>query len=422
MDPSKGQAVTADVALEQILAQLPQTNKTSRVALQDAIGRITASAITAPINVPSFRNSAMDGYTFSHNADAAARFESGSLLFKEAGVSLAGHPFEASFDDDECIRITTGAMLPDKADTIIIKEDTEIIDTSSGRMIRPLIYPDRGEYVRDIGSNIHVGQTLCEAGCKITPAICGLLASAGISSVEIVAPLKVSLLSTGDELCNPDQPLVAGKIHDANRFFLRALLDSTNIEIDDLGIVADSLDCLGAALDRAMQSDILISSGGVSVGEADMLKQALASNGELQLWKILMKPGKPLTFGELRSGTRLFGLPGNPVSAMVTFTVFVAPAIRQMLGMQRQTQMPLKAICQDNLAKQPGRMELQRGIMTALDDGSLSVKSTGQQDSHILTSLAAANCLIKLPLESDGAKIGDDVYIIPLNNSDNSGF
>lgn len=417
MDTSNGEAVTAEVALDLILGQLPLTKKTSTVALQEAIGRITATAITAPINVPSFRNSAMDGYTFTHNADSAAQFESGSLVFKEAGVSLAGHPFESSFDEDECIRITTGAMLPDQANTIIIKEDTQVIESSSGRMIRPLRYPGIGEYVRDIGSNIRMGQTLCEAGCKITPAVCGLLASAGISTVEIVAPLKVSLLSTGDELSDPEQALSPGKIHDANRYFLRALLSSANVEIDDLGIVGDSLESLTTALDRAMQSDILISSGGVSVGEADMLRKALSSSGQLQLWKILMKPGKPLTFGELHSGTRLFGLPGNPVSAMVTFTVFVAPAIRHMLGMPPQTQMLLKASCQDNLVKQPGRMELQRGIMMTMQDGTLGVKSTGQQDSHILASLAAADCLIKLPLESAGAKIGDDVYIIPLSDN-----
>ncbi len=405
-------SLTVDDALALIRDLLPVIDDAQAVALDKCAGRVTAEPIVCQHPLPAFANSSMDGYAFSlrktnQNAEQP-------LTLTEVGVSLAGHPYDGDVAEGQCVRITTGAKLPADCDTVVIQENTERSVSGAQTTIRLTHLPAQGENVRPIGSNLDTGELLCEGGRKISPALLGLIASTGMTEVNCIRPLKVAVFSTGDELVSPGKTLQDGQIYDANRYLLNSLLQSTCIEVIDLGIVADTTEDVRRVMQQAMQADVTVSSGGVSVGEADVVKQVLDEVGKLQMWKILMKPGRPLTFGTLESGTRYFGLPGNPVSAMVTFAVFLLPALHHMLGLQPKATEVLKAVSCDNLKKQPGRMELQRGILNQSSDGQWQVATTGLQDSHILASMAQANCFVRLPLESAGVASGEQVDAIPF--------
>jgi len=407
-------AITAEAATELILSHISQHGRSSVVATAECCGHIAAESVSARTNVPPFSNSAMDGYAlkFDPNVNAAAREEVVELI--EIGVSLAGHPFEKTLKAGECVRITTGAMLPAGSDTVVIQEDTRRQRKDGKTVIHLNEYPGKGDFVRAPGSNISLDQTLCLAGETITAAKAGLFAASGVAELKVASPLTVALISSGDELKNPGQVLENGQIYDANRYFLQSLLKSPSIKVIDLGIVADDKNALLAALEKAATADVLISSGGVSVGEADHLKDILQTSGNMHLWKVKMKPGKPLTFGTLNGGTAFFGLPGNPVSAMVTFCIFVLPALEKMLGKPARSLQALRAKNLNKLTKQAGRMELQRGILSFDTRVGAVVASTGNQDSHILASMAAANCFIRLPIESTGSEEGEWVDVLPL--------
>lgn len=354
----------------------------------------------------------MDGYAFEYKqSDTNAGTPT---TFDEVGVSLAGHPFQGHVAQDQCVRITTGAKLPEDCDTVVIQENTTLTNEESRRRIQVHHLPAKGENVREIGSNIAAGDVICQAGTRIKPALLGLLASTGTNQISCVSPIKVAIFSTGDELVSPGAQPSEGQIFDANGYLLESMLDSPNIEVTNLGIVADTPEAVRAAMKVGMQADLVMSSGGVSVGEADVVKQVLEELGELHMWKILMKPGKPLTFGQLDSGAYYFGLPGNPVSAMVTFAVFVVPALRKMLGVAAPEARVTTAISRDQLHKIPGRMEMQRGILAQESDGTRVVSTTGLQDSHILTSMAKANCFVRLPIESAGVEKGETVEVLPF--------
>lgn len=408
-------AITAEVALDRILQQVPGPSRTLDVPVAESANRVAAKTVKSPINVPPFHGSAMDGYALGGQNSLGSSADEGNLEVLEAGVSLAGHPFTGAVEAGNCVRITTGAMMPGNTDRVAIVENTEKVSGKPG-YIRLRRYPDKGEHVRVPGSNIKEGQILCSAGETISPAHAGLLASAGIKSVKVTAPVTVAILSTGDELVEPGQKLEPGQIYDANRILLKALLQSQNTRVVDIGIARDSKRSLEEAIVKTAEVDILITSGGVSVGEADLVREVLQESGKLYMWKILMKPGKPLTFGELGTGPLLFGLPGNPVSAMVTYALFVVPAIRKLLGLAERDLAWETATSLNQLAKQPGRMEFQRGILSHSAEGQLCVSTTGQQDSHILTSLALANCLVRLPIESTGAEIDEPVDVIRLKD------
>lgn len=407
-------SLTVEQALQRVKSLLPVIDETETLSLDHCLGRIAGNAVVCEQAQPSFANSSMDGYAF--NSAALTSVSAAPLKLLEAGVSLAGHPFTGNVTLNQCVRITTGAKMPADCDTVVIKENITVIESGGETRIEINHLPAPGDNVRAIGSNLARGDVLCERGSKIHPALLGLIASTGMVGIRSIRPLKVAVFSTGDELVVPGATAGDGQIYDANGYLLKSLLQSPCIEVTDLGIVADSSDAVREVMREASQADIALSSGGVSVGEADVVKQVLDEIGTLQMWKILMKPGRPLTFGTLDSGTRYFGLPGNPVSAMVTFAIFVVPAIRHMLGMPQQPTDILKAICCDDLAKQPGRMELQRGILTLRDDGRWQVATTGLQDSHILASMAKANCFIRLSIESSGAASGELVDVIPLQN------
>ena len=375
--------------------------------MMTAMHRVSASDIVADISVPPFRSSAMDGYAFKHaQGDAALTI---------IGSSLAGHPYNGDIPDTACIRITTGACVPNDADTVVMQENTTV--SSDTLHINKL--PVLGFNIREVGSDHTVGTLLLSAGTTLKAPEIALLASHGINKVTVRKPLTVSVLSTGDELhdasTNPSAKLQHGGIYDSNRALLINMLQSPAIQCIDSGICADSLDSIASTFEQSTDADVVISTGGVSVGDADFVRDALAQTGELAMWKIAMKPGRPLTFGKLNSGAVFFGLPGNPVSAAVTCLFFVKPALRRMLGQSENEMITINATVDSDLRKLPGRIEYQRGVLSGNAADGYQVSTTGLQDSHVLTSLHKANCFVELPLDSQGADAGSTVTVIPFS-------
>ena len=396
-------SILPERALAQIFAAIQPVAETESVPLRSALGRVLAADIRAGINVPSGRNSAMDGYAIN----AAALPAGGTTTLRLVGASFAGQPFPGRLGPGECVRIMTGALMPAGADSVIMQEEAET--TAGGIRICAGVKP--GDNVREAGEDLARGDRVLAKGARLTPADLGVLASVGLAEVEVSRNIKVAFFSTGDELRPVGEPLADGLIYDSNRYTLYGMLARLGVEIIDLGIVRDDPALLDRAFLRARdEADIVITSGGVSVGEADYVKQTLRARGEVAFWKVAMKPGRPLTFGRL-GGACFFGLPGNPVSVMVTFYQFVQPAIRKMLGETTAPPITLKAPCASRLKKRPGRIEYQRGILSRDQNGQLAAHKTGAQDSGILSSMAAANCFIVLPLENDGVEPGDMVDV-----------
>lgn len=409
-DNHQSDSITAAEARKKILQQLQRVEGQEILPVPGARGRVLVKDVQAPLDVPGFRNSAMDGYAYIGNGTSPAEVSGRS--FKLIGKSMAGHPFEGELARDECIRITTGAMVPDSADTVVMQENTDVTD--SVVVIKKA--PETGFNVREIGSNIAKGCTLLSQGTTLNAAEIGVLASSGITDVEVVRKLRVAVFSTGDELADPGAQLRDGQIFDSNRYMLTALLENAGIEVTDLGIVEDSLTALEECMTRVNSADVAISSGGVSVGDADYVREVLEQKGVVHLWKILMKPGRPLTHASLSSGTCYFGLPGNPVSGIVTFHQFVQPALQRLMGKADRLELTLNATVTTTLAKEAGRMELQRGVLFKGGQQDWQVKTTGLQDSHVLTSMSSANCFVVLPESSTGAQAGEQVEVIPFSN------
>ena len=399
-------SLTAEAALQKILDITPLMQEYEDLDLVQAMGRILFEDVKAGMDNPPFRNSAMDGFAFRHRDLSAGH------ALRLNGKSLAGHPCTGLQQDGDCIRITTGAMVPEWADTVVMQENTHLL----GDQLHITQVPAKGDNIRDAGTNMRQGQLLLPAGDRLGAAQMAVLGSAGLRRVRVLRKLRVVIFSTGDELVDPGSSLKAGQIYDSNRLLLTGLLMSPSIEVLDLGICADDKQSLSKVMQAAMDADIAISSGGVSVGDADFVKEVLDQNGKLFMWKILMKPGRPLSAGVLNSGTRFFGLPGNPVSGIVTFKLFVIPAIRKMLGMEQIPLLTMQARCNDALSKDPGRQEYQRGILSQSEEGEWRVSTTGLQDSHVLTSMSEANCFINLPLASAGVAAGETVQVIPFSS------
>ena len=398
-DPS---ALSVAEATARILSALEPLAGRERVAAREAFGRIVAADVAAPMDVPRFRASAMDGYAL-READCGAPL-------RVVGRSLAGHPFEGPLPEGGCVRITTGARVPDEADTVVQQENVAL----EADVVRVTVKPGAGLHVRAIGSDSARGQVLVAGGTRLAAADLAVLAAHGASDVEVLRPLRLALFSTGDELVEPGGTLGPGQIHDANRALLRSLLEEPAVAVDDLGICGDTREALERAFAAAGSADVIVSSGGVSVGEADHVRAALESRGQLALWKIAMKPGRPLTFGSTADGQAFFGLPGNPVSAAITALMFVRPALDRLLGTRGRATPPLSARLEGTLHKRPGRVEFQRGVLSTDEEGRAVVATTGLQDSHVLASLQRANCLIELPLASRGAAHGDLVSVHPF--------
>lgn len=355
--------------------------------IRSALGRVLAEDIISPVNVPAHRNSAMDGWAvrFSDLSDNAGPLE-------EVGASFAGKPYIGTVGPKQCVRIFTGGVVPVECDTVIMQERAK----ADGKLIIFFAGAKLGQNVRQAGEDLTQGAVALAKGRIVRPAELGLIASLGISEIAVVRPLRVAFFSTGDELVSIGAPLGEGEIYDSNRYTLFGMLAKMGIEAIDMGVVRDDPAILENAFrDAANIADVVITSGGVSVGEADFVKTLLGKLGEVVFWKIAMKPGRPLAYGKIQNA-HFFGLPGNPVSVMVTFYQFVRDALLTLQGVSPLPVQPLlKAVCTSPIKKAPGRTEFQRGVLY-LEDGVWKVRTTGEQGSGILKSMSDANCFIML--------------------------
>jgi molybdenum cofactor synthesis domain len=402
-DPS---ALPVEEALQRIDALVRPVEGHETLALRDALGRILAEDICSPIDVPSHTNAAMDGYALAGDALP----DSDIWEFKVVGCASAGHPYTGTVGPGECVRIMTGAPLPPGTDTTLMQEYVE----RYGDVIRVGPGGRPGENVRQRGEDLQAGTVVLQRGTCITPAELGLLASLGIAEVTLRRRVCTAFFSTGDELCSIGEALGLGEIYDSNRYTLYGMLKRLGAELIDMGVVRDRPEDLRKAFGEAARAaDAVITSGGVSVGEADYTKEALAALGEVSFWKIAMKPGRPLAFGRIGKAA-FFGLPGNPVSVMVTFYQFVQPALRRMMGEREVRPLRISVPCVSRLKKKPGRMEFQRGILEKNDEGRLVVRSTGDQGSGILSSMSQANAFIVLPSDADRVEPGTLVEVEPF--------
>ena len=400
-------SLSADAALEQIKSGAVRIKGIEKIAIREALNRILAEDIRSHINVPTGTNSAMDGYAVN-SGDIPS---SGSAGLSVLGTAWAGKPFGGELSAGSCVRIMTGAIMPDGADTVIIQEDVQV--TGAGIIIDGATR--KGDNVRQAGEDIAAGDLILTRGRRLNPADIGLIASLGIAEVCVVRRLRVAFFSTGDELRSIGETLSDGAIYDSNRYTLYGMLERMGADIIDMGVIKDDRDALEEAFSiAAANADVLITSGGVSVGEADYIKEILAKLGQVDFWKVAIKPGRPLAFGQVGNAV-FFGLPGNPVSVMVTFYEFVQPALRKMIGEDGAGILSLRARCDSRLKKRPGRVEYQRGILQKDQDGNLVVVKTGAQGSGILRSMSQANCFIILPIDSSGVEPGDFVDIQPFS-------
>ena len=398
--------LSVDEALLRIRDSLIPLTGYENKHLRDALNRILAKDVLSPLNVPGHVNSAMDGYAVN-SADLP---DEGTTVLQVIGSSFAGHPFNGSLGRGEVVRIMTGAVVPEGADTVLMQENVQregdVVTISGGEKA--------GANVRHIGEDITQGGVVLATGRLLTPADLGLLASLGIAEVAVRRRLRVAMFSTGDELCSIGEPLGDGQIYDSNRYSLHGMLTRIGAEVIDMGIIPDQREAISHAFDTAAaNADVLITSGGVSVGEADFVKETLDRLGRVDFWKIAMKPGKPLAFGML-GDTAFFGLPGNPVSAMATFYQIVQASLQHMQGQAQAAALRLRIPCAEKLKKRPGRQDFQRGILFSDTSGNLVVKSTGMQGSHILSSMSQANCFIILPAESGSVEVGGMVEVQPF--------
>jgi molybdopterin molybdotransferase len=391
-------------AREVIAKFLSPVTTRERVSVRAALGRVLAEDVISPVDVPSHDNSAMDGY--------AVRFadlqNDGKVTLKISGSSFAGVPFKGVVAAGQAVRIMTGGVVPQGADTIVMQEHAEANDgqITIGGGHRP------GQHLRRAGEDLQRGQPALRRGQPVRPAETGLIASLGIAEVSVYRKLRVAFFSTGDELVSIGSPLGEGQIYDSNRYTIHGMLTRLGCEVIDMGVVRDDPQLLEAAFrEAAGVADVVITSGGVSVGEADFVKDLLNKLGEVVFWKIAMKPGRPLAYGKI-GNAHFFGLPGNPVSVMVTFYQFVRDALLKLAGRDPIDPLPtFRVPCTSNLKKAPGRTEFQRGILSRDGAGNLSVRVTGEQGSGILRSMSEANCFIILPTEQGNVTPGTLVEV-----------
>lgn len=398
--------LSLEQALTKMLSQVTPLQATEIVALTEAAGRITASAITSPIAVPPFANSAMDGYAVRCNE------LSSTLPLPVAGKAFAGAPFKGEWPANSCVRIMTGAPIPEGADAVIMQE--QAVAGEQGVIFNSHVQV--GQNIRLPGEDIQQGAAVFPAGVKLGAAQLPLLASLGIAEIAVFRTLKVAIFSTGDELQPVGQPLGEGQIYDTNRFAVRLMLQQLGCQIVDLGVIRDDQLALRNAFEQAdAAADLVISSGGVSVGEADYTKQMLEELGDIGFWKLAIKPGKPFAFGKLDNAW-FCGLPGNPVSAALTFYQLVQPLIAKLSGhAEWRPPLRLNAVAATKLKKSPGRLDFQRGIFSTNANGELEVRTTGHQGSHVFSSFSQGNCFIVLERERGSVSVGETVEIELFN-------
>jgi len=397
-------SMPVDQAREYIKTFLTPVKEIQKIGLMSALGRVLAENIVAPHNVPNHDNSAMDGYAF--NADDLAH--EGTTQFKVTGNAFAGNPLSGEVVRGACIRIMTGAAVPAGVDTVIPQERVTIHGNSI-EIAEPI---KRGANVRYAGEDLTQGQIVLPIGHLIKPADLGLVASLGIGEVAVYRQLRVSFFSTGDELASIGSPLKSGQVYDSNRYTIFGMLARLGVEVQDLGAIPDDPVLLEKTLLKAAEnSDVIITSGGVSVGEADFMKELLQKLGQVLFWKIAMKPGRPLAFGKI-GNAHYFGLPGNPVAVMVTFYQFVRQAMLILMGQPSPAPLPmLNAVCISPIRKLKGRTEFQRGILFLADDGNWQVRTTGNQSSGVLSSMSQGNCFIVLDNDVGNVDAGATVQV-----------
>jgi len=391
-------ALRVDKAREPILACLSPIGDGEPVPIQKALGRVLAEDIVPRINVPAHDNSAMDGY--------AVRFSDLERPLKEIGTALAGKPFHGKLGAGECVRIMTGAVMPQGADTVVIQE----IVKKEGERITVPPGQKKAQNVRYAGEDLKIGVAVLKPGVLLKPADIGLIASLGIGEVRVKRRLRVAFFATGDELASIGTALKEGEIYDSNRYTVHGMLARLGVEAIDMGVVRDDPAQLEKAFRQASEkADVVITTGGVSVGEADFIRQMMAKLGEVLFWKIAMRPGRPMAFGRIGNAF-LFGLPGNPVAVMVTFYQFVRDALLHLSGRSDAPFPLLQAIAAENMRKVPGRTEYQRGVLFK-DRDQWKVRTTGQQGSGVLRSMSEANCFIVLEHERASVKAGEPVSV-----------
>jgi len=399
-------ALHVEKARAAIRACLSPVQDAERVPLRASLGRVLAEQIVPSIDVPGHDNSAMDGYAV-RSIDLKA---DGETVFEEIGTALAGRAFASPVGAGQCVRVMTGAVIPDGADTVVIQE----VVRAEGKRITVPGGQKPKQNVRYAGEDLKAGVPVLRAGALVRPSELGLIASLGIADVSVRRRPRVAFFSTGDELRSVGTPLGKGEVYDSNRYTLHGMLARLGVELLDLGVVRDDPAALRDALRNAASSaDAIVTSGGVSVGEADFVRRLMAELGEVLFWKIAMRPGRPMAFGRI-GGAFLFGLPGNPVAVMVTFYQFVREALLHLSGRTGDlAPTRLRAKAANPLRKIAGRTEYQRGILFQ-DAGEWKVRTTGQQGSGVLRSMSEANCFLVLEHERGAIAAGDPVTVQPF--------
>lgn len=398
---------TLQAAQARIANSLKIISAQESISFQSALGRILSEDVFSQLNLPGDTNVSMDGYAL--NSQALAQGKPCSLHC--CGTSWAGKPYSGVLQAGQCVRTFTGAVLPDGADTVVMQEQTQ----TQGQTVNFLAGIKARDNIRYAGEDIKEGDLLLPKGKKISTIDLGFIAAAGIYQIRVYRQLKIAYLSTGDELKAIGQTLQPGQLYDSNRYTLAGLLAEPNFSVIDLGRCGDDKQALKEILwNTSNHVDVLITTGGASVGAVDYIKQILDEIGQVNFWKIAMKPGKPLAFGKINEAW-FFGLPGNPVSVIATFQQLVAPALQQLSGERQRKSLRLQAKCLDALKKIPGRQEFQRGILSQSDQGELQVQSAGKQGSHILKSASRSNCYIILAANCKGVNSGEWVEVEPLD-------
>ena len=416
-------ALTASAVNEFLSHMVEPVQQTEQVGILDALGRVLAQDLISPLSVPPHDNSAMDGFAFA----GTQLSDSAALELKLVGTAFAGAAWRGHVGAGECLKVMTGAVLPDGLDTVVPQELVQASVRSGATWISiPAGLLSAGDNRRVLGEDIQQGEAALLEGCLLTPAALGLIASLGIAEVKVWRRLRVAYFSTGNEILSLGEPPREGAVYDSNRYTVFGLLTRMGVTLIDLGVVKDEPALLEAAFKRAAtEADAIITSGGVSVGEADHTKaimQKLAdgthdAGGGVAFWRIAMRPGRPMAVGRIAhpdSGASavLFGLPGNPVAVMVTFLAFVRPALLKMMGAEIEPQPYLRALSTEAIRKKPGRTEYQRGVVNIASDGTLQVRTTGNQGSGVLSSMTQANGLIVLHHDQASVLAGDAVDVM----------
>ena len=416
MPTQTAHGLSVDEANEHIRGLINPVTEWHEVELRQALDRVLAQDVISPIDVPAHDNSAMDGYAL-RGADLASLAPGAMLTLRIVGIALAGQASTVAVGAGQCLRIMTGAVMPAGCDTVLPQE---LALERSETTIRFAVDAIRaGDNRRLRGEDLALGKVALAMGRRLRPADLGLLASLGIARVAVRRRLKVAFFSTGDELRSLGEPLDAGCIYDSNRYTIFGMLSRLGCEPLDLGVAADDPEALRAVLEAAclQGADAIITSGGVSVGEADYVRPIMQELGNVDFWNLRMRPGRPMAFGHIKAGAQqacLFGLPGNPVAVMVTFYFFVRPALLQMMGITEVPAPLLQVSCASAIRKKPGRTEYQRGILSRDANGRPMVSLTGSQGAGVLRSMSEANCIIVLAQDQASVSVGESVEVLPF--------